>query len=136
MSTTFYFITRKPCMLVFVKLVAIVLPYTKSSVMSILGHIEDLYSLAALHSGLKKMTGIPQQYPILAFVCDNPSCVSIQVKKAVKRQSIVIAMAISLSGLVTLLFDAIFPQFDPQVSQSNTDKFKMIAASFFSANED
>ncbi|RCH86315.1 hypothetical protein CU097_007882 [Rhizopus azygosporus] len=45
-------------------------------------------------------------------------------------------MAIGLSGLATLLFGTTFPQFDPQVNQSNTDKFKTNATSFFIANED
>ncbi|ORE10289.1 hypothetical protein BCV72DRAFT_315254 [Rhizopus microsporus var. microsporus] len=44
-------------------------------------------------------------------------------------------MTIGLSGLATLLFSATFPQFDPEVSQSNTDKFKVNATSFFNANE-
>ncbi|CEG79069.1 hypothetical protein RMATCC62417_13582 [Rhizopus microsporus] len=71
-----------------------------------------------------------------AFVCENPSCVSVQAKKAVKRRDTMSAMAIGLSGLATLLFGENFPQFDPIVSQSNTDKFKANATSFFSANED
>ncbi|PHZ07461.1 uncharacterized protein RHIMIDRAFT_242668 [Rhizopus microsporus ATCC 52813] len=71
-----------------------------------------------------------------AFVCDNPSCVSVQAKKSVKGRDILSAMATGLSGLATLLFDTTFPQFDPKVSQSNTDKFKTNAASFFTANED
>ncbi|ORE19488.1 hypothetical protein BCV71DRAFT_262880 [Rhizopus microsporus] len=71
-----------------------------------------------------------------AFICDNPNCVSAQAKKAVKGRDTLYAMAIGLSGLATLLFDATFPQFDPQASQSNTDKFRTNAASFFTPNED
>ncbi|ORE22154.1 hypothetical protein BCV71DRAFT_271918 [Rhizopus microsporus] len=59
-----------------------------------------------------------------AFICDNPNCVSVQAKKAVKGRGTLSAMEIGLSGLATLLFDATFPQFDPQASQSNTDKFQ------------
>ncbi|CAO3668667.1 unnamed protein product [Rhizopus microsporus] len=59
-----------------------------------------------------------------AFICDNPNCVSVQAKKAVKGRGTLSAMEIGLSGLATLLFNATFPQFDPQVSQSNTDEFK------------
>ncbi|PHZ15670.1 uncharacterized protein RHIMIDRAFT_248802 [Rhizopus microsporus ATCC 52813] len=71
-----------------------------------------------------------------AFICDNPSFVSVQAKKAVKGIDNLSAMEIGLSGLASLLFDAIFPQIDPQASQPNTDKFKTNAASFFTANED
>ncbi|RCH88096.1 hypothetical protein CU097_004618 [Rhizopus azygosporus] len=70
------------------------------------------------------------------FICDNPSCVSVQAKKAVKGRDTLSAMVIGLSGLATFLFYATFPQFDPQVSQSNTNKFKTNAAFFFTANED
>ena len=59
-----------------------------------------------------------------AFICDNPNCVSAQAKNAVKGRDTLSAMAIGLFGLATLLFNATFPQFDPQVSQSNTDEFK------------
>ncbi|RCH89595.1 hypothetical protein CU097_009212 [Rhizopus azygosporus] len=71
-----------------------------------------------------------------AFICDNLSCVSVQAKKAVKGRDTLSAMIIGLSSLTTLLFDATFPQLDSQVSQSNTNKFKTNAASFFTANED
>ncbi|KAL4214388.1 hypothetical protein AB4K20DRAFT_1880130 [Rhizopus microsporus] len=52
-----------------------------------------------------------------AFICDNPNCVSAQAKKAVKGRDTLYAMAIGLSGLATLLFDATFPQFDPQAKR-------------------
>ena len=71
-----------------------------------------------------------------AFVYDNPSCVSVQAKKAVKRRDTLSAMVIGLSDLTTFLFGATLPPFDPKVSQSNTNKFKTNAASFFTANED
>ncbi|PHZ14285.1 uncharacterized protein RHIMIDRAFT_236266 [Rhizopus microsporus ATCC 52813] len=67
-------------------------------------------------------------------ICITKFC-GVQAKKAVKGRGTLSAIAIGLSGLASLLFDAAFPQFDPKASQSNSNKFKTNATSFFSANE-
>jgi hypothetical protein len=70
-----------------------------------------------------------------AFVCENPSCVSVKAKKALKRRNTLSAMAVGRSGFASLLFGAAFPQFDPKVSQFNTDNFNQNVTSFFSATK-
>ncbi|EIE82537.1 hypothetical protein G6F46_013307 [Rhizopus delemar] len=67
LSTTFYIMTRKPNMLVFVELVTIVLPSNKPSIMSILGYLDDLHSLATLHMSLERTRQVPLKYPTLPF---------------------------------------------------------------------
>ncbi|KAI9320109.1 hypothetical protein BX666DRAFT_2018168 [Dichotomocladium elegans] len=52
LSTTFYIMTRKPNMLVFVELVTI---------------LDDLYSLATLHMSLERTRQVPLKYPTLPF---------------------------------------------------------------------
>ncbi|ORX62308.1 hypothetical protein DM01DRAFT_1403976 [Hesseltinella vesiculosa] len=67
LSTTFYIMTRKPNMLVFVELVTIVLPSNKPSIMSILGYLDDLYSLATLHMSLESTCQTSFQIPYLTI---------------------------------------------------------------------
>ncbi|KAG1016129.1 hypothetical protein G6F43_014480 [Rhizopus delemar] len=59
--------TRKPNMLVFVELVTIVLPSNKPSIMSILGYLDDLHSLATLHMSLERARQVPLKHPTLPF---------------------------------------------------------------------
>ena len=58
-----------------------------------------------------------------AFVYDNPSCVSVQAKKAVKRRDTVSAMAIGLSCLVQPSHSLIHKSVNPTLMNLNECHF-------------
>ncbi|ORE03237.1 hypothetical protein BCV72DRAFT_279563 [Rhizopus microsporus var. microsporus] len=64
------------------------------------------------------------------FQCVNPDFPSVLAGKAIHARDNISAMAIGLSGLTTLLFGAIFPQFDPKYSLSKTAEFEYLSATF------
>jgi hypothetical protein len=71
----------------------------------------------------------------VAFICTNPSCVSVRNGKAVKSRDALSALAIGLVGFNTVLFDEKFPTFNT-ISQTNTEEFINITSAFLNRSVD
>ena len=69
-----------------------------------------------------------------AFVCVNPSCPSVKAGQNTHARDTLNAVAIGLSGMATLLFGTTFPQFNRNISPSQTDQFSQLAAAFCIGN--
>ena len=69
-----------------------------------------------------------------AFVCVNPSCPSVKVDQSTHARDTLSAVAIDLSGIATLLLGITFPQFNRNISPSQTDQFNQLAAAFCTGN--
>ncbi|ORE05762.1 hypothetical protein BCV72DRAFT_242551 [Rhizopus microsporus var. microsporus] len=69
-----------------------------------------------------------------AFVCVNPSCPSVKAGQNTHARDNLNAVAIGLSGMATLLLGKTFPQFNRNISPSQTDQFNQLAAAFCTGN--
>ena len=70
-----------------------------------------------------------------AFMCTNPSCVSVKNRKAAKSRNALSALAIGLVGFSTVLFGVKFPAFNT-ISQNNTEDFINITSAFLNRSVD
>ncbi|KAG1174754.1 hypothetical protein G6F71_004662 [Rhizopus microsporus] len=70
-----------------------------------------------------------------AFICTNPSCVSVKNRRAVKSRDALSALAIGLVGFSTVLFGVKFPAFNT-ISQNNTEDFINITSAFLNRSVD
>ncbi|RCH84156.1 hypothetical protein CU097_007995 [Rhizopus azygosporus] len=69
-----------------------------------------------------------------AFVCVNPSYPSVKAGQSTHARDTLSAVAIGLSGMATLLLGTTFPQFNRNISPSQTDQFNRLAAAFCTGN--
>ncbi|CEG77272.1 hypothetical protein RMATCC62417_12056 [Rhizopus microsporus] len=69
-----------------------------------------------------------------AFVYVNPSCPSVKADQNTHARDTLSAVAVGLSGMATLLLGTTFPQFNRNISSSQTDQFNQLAAAFCTGN--
>ena len=69
-----------------------------------------------------------------AFVCVNLPCPSVKAGQSIHARDTLNAVAIGLSGMATLLLGTTFPQFNRNISPSQTDQFNQLAAAFCTGN--
>ncbi|GAA5805614.1 hypothetical protein HPULCUR_011134 [Helicostylum pulchrum] len=65
---------------------------------------------------------------------DLPEDISQWFQKTLKARDAVSALAIGLSGAASLILDIAFPSFDPNTSQSKTERFKNTAVASLKRN--
>ncbi|KAI9249362.1 hypothetical protein EDC94DRAFT_527773, partial [Helicostylum pulchrum] len=80
----------------------------------------------AIHISLRFIKG--------TFVCNNKKCLLQKLSATHKARDAVSALAIGLSGAASLILDIAFPSFDPNTSQSKTERFKNTAVAFLKRN--
>ncbi|KAI9246989.1 hypothetical protein EDC94DRAFT_699014 [Helicostylum pulchrum] len=68
------------------------------------------------------------------FVCNNKKCLLQKLSATHKARDAVSALAIGLSGAASLILDIAFPSFDPNTSQSKTERFKNTAVASLKRN--
>ncbi|KAI9247411.1 hypothetical protein EDC94DRAFT_364085 [Helicostylum pulchrum] len=68
------------------------------------------------------------------FVCNNKKCLLQKLSATHKARDAVSALAIGLSGAASLILDIAFPSFDPNTSQSKTERFRNTAVAFLKRN--
>ncbi|CEJ02967.1 hypothetical protein RMCBS344292_16959 [Rhizopus microsporus] len=64
----------------------------------------------------------------------NPSCPSVKAGQNPHARDTLSDVAIGLSGMATLLLGTTFPQFNRNISSSQTEQFNQLAADFCTGN--